>query len=125
MEWMHWKLNIAGYIAGQGGETREREVTQASQKRAVANNRRRLADRGMARYEVRGLEADKELVRKLAKRLAANDSDAQRLRAEVAERVAGGELRRGGIWAALRRSPAVGADLDLTREVVPERDADL
>jgi hypothetical protein len=31
---------------------------------------------------------------------------------------------RGGIWAALRRSPAVGADLDLTRETVPERDID-
>jgi hypothetical protein len=33
--------------------------------------------------------------------------------------------RRGGIWAALRRSPAVGANLDLTREIVPERDIDL
>jgi hypothetical protein len=29
------------------------------------------------------------------------------------------------IWDALRRSPAVGADLDLSREVVPERDIDL
>jgi hypothetical protein len=100
-------------------------VTQASQKRAVANYRRRLADRGMARYEVRGLEADKELVRRLAKRLAENDTGAQRLRAEVARGVAPGEPRRGGIWAALRRSPAVGADLDLTREIVAERNVDL
>lgn len=100
-------------------------MTQASQKRAVANNRRRLADRGMARYEVRGLEADKELVRKLAKRLAANDTDAQRLRAEVVRGVASGEPRRGSIWAALRRSPAVGTDLDLTREIVAERNPDL
>ena len=100
-------------------------MTQASQRRAVANNRRRLKDRGMARFEVRGLEADKELVRKLAKRLAADDADAQRLRAEMAGRVGSGEPRRGGIWAALRRSPAVGADLDLTREIVPERDVDL
>lgn len=96
-------------------------MMQASQKRAVANERRRLADRGMARYEVRGLETDKELVRELAKRLAANDADAQRLRAEVVQRIAGGGSRRGRIWAALRRSSAVGADLDLTREVVAER----
>ena len=79
----------------------------------------------MARFEVRGLEADKELVRKLAKRLAADDADAHRLRAEMAQRVGSGEPRRGGIWAALRWSPAVWADLDLTREIVPERDVDL
>jgi hypothetical protein len=97
-------------------------MTQASQKRAVANHRRRLADRGMARYEVRGLKADKELVRKLARRLAANDADAQRLRAEMAQWSASAEPRRGGVWAALRGSPAVGADLDLTREIVAERD---
>ena len=42
-------------------------MAQASQKRAVANHRRRLAERGISRYEVRGLEKDKELVRKLAK----------------------------------------------------------
>jgi hypothetical protein len=79
----------------------------------------------MARFEVRGLEADKELVRKLAKRLAADDADAHRLRAEMAQRVGSEKPRRGGIWAALRRSPAVGADLDLTREIVAERDVDL
>jgi hypothetical protein len=84
-----------------------------------------MAERGMARYEVRGLEADKELVRRLAKRLADNDTDAQRLRAEVARGVGTGEPRRGGIWAALRWSPAVGADLDLTREIVAERHFDL
>ncbi len=32
---------------------------------------------------------------------------------------------KGGILAALRRSPLVGADLDLTREITPGRDADL
>lgn len=98
---------------------------RASQKRAVANDRRRLKDRGMARYEVRGLETDKQLVRKLARRLAANDDDAQRLRAEVARQVASGEPRRGGIWAALRRSPLVGAGLNLEREIVRPRDVDL
>ena len=83
-------------------------MTQASQRRAVANNRRRLKDRGMARFEVRGLEADKELVRKLGKRLAADDADAQRLRAEMAQREnragvafglhCAGRRRSGRIW---------------------------
>ena len=100
-------------------------MAQASQQRAVANHRRRLAERGISRYEVRGLAKDKELVRKLAKRLAVDDANAMRLRTEVLKQVADEPPRRGGIWAALRRSPAVGADLDLTREIVPERDIDL
>jgi hypothetical protein len=59
----------------------------ASQNRAVANHRRRLTERGITRYEVRGLEQDKELVRKFANRLAANDPEAQRLRQQVADDV--------------------------------------
>ncbi|HLY45987.1 MAG TPA: hypothetical protein VKQ73_10445 [Stellaceae bacterium] len=97
----------------------------ASQKRAVANHRRRLTERGLARYEVRGLERDKELVRKFANRLATNDLEAERLRQEVAGSVFAKRLSGRQIWEALRRSPAVGADLDLTREIVPERDVDL
>ena len=100
-------------------------MAQASQRRAVANHRQRLAERGISRYEVRGLAKDKELVRKLAKRLSADDADAARLRAEIIKQVSDQPPTRGGIWAALRRSPAVGADLDLTRERVPERDVDL
>ena len=100
-------------------------MAQTSQRRAVANHRRRLAERGITRYEVRGLAKDKELVRKLAKRLAAEDTDAARLRTEVLKRISDRPPTRGGIWAALRRSPLVGADLNLEREVVPPRDVDL
>ena len=99
-------------------------MAQASQKRAVANHRRRLAERGITRYEVRGLAKDKDLVRKLAKRLAVDDANAARLRTQMLNQVADEPSRRGGIWAALR-SPLVGADLDLEREVVPPRDVDL
>ena len=98
---------------------------QASQRRATANHRRRLKARGISRYEVRGLEQDKELIRTLANRLAANDAEAVRLRREVSREVSGEVPRRGGIWEALRRSSAVGADLDLTRPTVSERDVDL
>lgn len=96
----------------------------ASQKRAVENHRSRLSERGLARYEVRGLAQDKELIREFAKRLAQDDPEAGHLRKRIANAIAA-EPRRGGIWAALRSSPAVGADLDLTREVVSERDVDL
>ena len=71
------------------------------------------------------MEKDKELVRKLAKRLAADDVEAARLRKEMLKQVSDKASRRGGIWEALRRSPAVGADLDLVREAIPERDIDL
>jgi hypothetical protein len=97
----------------------------ASQKRAVDSHRRRLIERGLGRYEVRGLVQDKELVRKFAKRLAANDEAALRLRAEVAQQVAKQPVRRGGILAALLRSPLVGSGINLEREVTPGRDLDL
>jgi hypothetical protein len=100
-------------------------MTQSSQRRAVANYRRRRAERGISRYEVRGLTKDKELLRGLAKRLTADDRVAARLRTELMKEVSDAPARRGSIWAALRRSPAVGAELDLSREVVPERDLDL
>jgi hypothetical protein len=65
-------------------------MAQISQRRAAANHHRRLTERGISRYEVRGLEKDKELVRKLAKRLAADDADAARLRVEVLTQVSDG-----------------------------------
>src|SRR6266436_66222 len=114
---------MTGYITGH--RLCRRKMVQASQKRAVANHRRRLVERGISRYEVRGLDKDKQLVRLLAKRLAVDDADAARLRAEMAKQVADQPPTRGGIWAALRRSPLVGADLNLEREVVPPRDIDL
>ncbi len=100
-------------------------MTKASQRRAIANYRRRLGERGMSRYEVRGLEADKELVRTVAKRLAAGDAAALRLRIELARKIAGESSQRGGILAALRRSPLVGADLHIKRPVSHGREIDL
>ena len=99
-------------------------MVRAARTRAVANYRSRLAARGIGRYEVRGLVQDKVLVRELAKRLAADTAEAARLRKELLTQISD-EPRRGGVWEALRRSAAVGADLDLSRETVAERDADL
>ena len=104
---------MAGYIAG---------CMNPSQKRAITTHRRRLGERGLARYEVRGLAKDKDLVRKLAKKLSANDADAGRLRAEVAQRVVSNPLSGKEIWEALRRSPLAGIDLKIEREFTSGRD---
>ena len=69
----------------------------------------------MARFEVLGRESDREFIRALARYLAEDGPEASRLRAAVGETMAGDPRRKGGILAALRRSPLVGADLDLTR----------
>ncbi len=86
-----------------------------SQKRAIKNYRSRLSERGMARFEVLGLVADRDLIRSLARRLAEDGPEASRLRAAVSRTIEGEPPRKGGILAALRRSPLVGADLDLSR----------
>lgn len=98
---------------------------KASQERAVANHRRRLRERGLARYEVRGLAQDKQLVRELARRLASNTEDAERLRAEITKEVCERPPRVGGIVQALLNSPLAGADLQIEHEIVPPRDVDL
>jgi len=86
-----------------------------AQKRALRNYRTRLGKRGMARFEVLGLDADRDLIRSLARRLAQDDPDAAQIRASVSRTIAGEPPRKGGILAALRRSPLVGADLNLAR----------
>ena len=96
-----------------------------SQQRALKNYRDRLAKRGMARFEVLGLESDRELIRSLAKRLAKNDSEAVRLRTTMRLNVQGEPPKKGGIVAALLRSPLVGSGLDIKRPHVPARKVDL
>jgi DNA repair protein RecO (recombination protein O) len=45
--------------------------------------------------------------------------------AAVARSTSGGPQGKGGILDTLRRSPLVGADVDVTRPITPDRDADL
>jgi transposase len=102
---------IPGYITGN----RRRSNVNSSQKRAIKNYRSRLSERGLARFEVLGLNADRDLIRSLARRLAEEGPEAKRLRATVSQTISGEPPKKGGILAALRRSPLVGADFDLTR----------
>ena len=97
----------------------------SSQKRAIQNYRTRLNERGLSRFEVLGRDADRDLIRSLARRLAEDSPDALRLRAAVSQTIAGEPPKKGGIVAALRRSPLVGADLDVTRPREGGRSVDI
>jgi hypothetical protein len=79
----------------------------------------------MARFEVLGLDTDRDLIRSLARRLAEDGLDAAQIRATVSRSIAGEPPRKGGILNALRRSPLVGADLDLARSHETGRKFDL
>jgi hypothetical protein len=98
-----------------------------SQRRAIEAYRERLASRGIARFEVHAPEQDRELLRTLARRLAAGGSDAANLRAWLTRTLEADPdiLTRGGIYRALRRSPLVGAELDLSRDYAVDREIDL
>jgi hypothetical protein len=95
-----------------------------SQTRALRNYRKRLKERGMARFEVLGLSTDRELIRSLARRLAENSPEATEIRASMRQ-VSKQPLKKGGILAALRSSPLVGADLNLARPRIDGRKVEL
>ena len=97
----------------------------SSQKRAVQNYRSRLGERGLARFEVLGRDADRDLIRSFARRLVEDTPEASELRATVSKSMAGEPTKLGGILAALRRSPLVSADLDFSRSTEEGRKVDL
>ena len=100
-------------------------MVDPSQKRAIKNYRKRLQKRGMARFEVLGLDGDRDLIRSLARRLAEGGPDASRLRAVVNQTISGEPARKGGILQALRRSPLVGADIAPVRRFEAGRKVEL
>jgi hypothetical protein len=97
----------------------------SSQTRAIQNYRSRLSDRGLARFEVLGRDADRDLIRMLARRLAENSPEAAKLRAAVNDTINGEPPKKGGILAALRRSPLVGANVEISRQREEGREIDL
>lgn len=100
-------------------------MNDTSQRRAIKNYRNRLVERGMARFEVLGRDSDRELIRSVAKRLAEDGPEAERLRAAVSQGLADQPPRKGGILEALRRSPLVGAYAAPGRPSEPGRKVDL
>jgi hypothetical protein len=64
---------------------------------------------------VTGRDADRDLLRTLALRLAEGGPDSDRLRAAVKQSIGGEPPSKGGILKALLASPLIGSELDLTR----------
>lgn len=101
-------------------------MTASAQAKATTSYRARMADRGVVRFELQALEADRELIRALARKLGEHGADAERLRQALKDAIETKQTgTRGNILAALRRSPLVGANLDLTRSRSPGRKLDL
>lgn len=100
-------------------------MDNTSQQRALRNYRARLGERGLVRFEVLGRDADRALVRTLARRLADNGPEAAALHATVSGAIVGEPSKKGGILAALRSSPLVSAGLDFTKNRHEGRDIDL
>lgn len=96
-----------------------------SQKRAIQNYRSRLGERGLARFEVLGLDGDKALLRETARRLAEGGAESARIRDVLTKTVSGAPPKKGGVYTWLRSSPLVGADLDLERVKGKVREIDL
>ena len=96
-----------------------------SQNRAIRSYRSRLRNQGVARFEVLGLETDRDLIRSLARRLIQNDPEAIQIREEVNRKIADEPAKKGGILAALRRSPLVGLDIEINRSRETGRKVDL
>ena len=100
-------------------------MSKSAQKRAIENYRSRLTKRGIVRFELQALETDRDLIRVLARKLSEEGPEAGNLRRTVQQAISGEPPKLGGILNALRRSPLVGADLDLTRPREEGREVDL
>ena len=100
-------------------------MTNTAQKRALKRYRKRLTERGMARFEVLGRITDRELIRSLARRLADRSPEVTQIRTTLRRAILDKPQRKGGILSALRRSPLVGADLEVTRSIADDRKAHL
>ena len=96
-------------------------MSGSAQKSAVNAYRERLARRGIARFEVLGRETDRDLIRSVAKRLANEGPEASALRDAIRRSIGANPAKKGGVLAALRRSPLVGADLAFERSRVEGR----
>ena len=97
-------------------------MSDSPQKRALKNYRKRLDQRGMTRFEVLARRTDRELIRSVARALSEDDVKANQIRQTLQQLAGAQPPSKGGILAALRRSPLVGADLELHRPMIPGRD---
>ncbi len=94
-----------------------------SQTKAVKNYRKRLRKRGLARFEVLGLDRDREMIRVLARKLAESTPEAEKMRASVRQGISEKPAGKVSILEVLRSWPLT--DLNLTRPFEEGRKIDL
>ena len=100
-------------------------MSNSAQKRAIDNHRSRLTKRGVVRFELQALDADRDLIRALARKLTEDGAKADRIRRAIQQAIAAEPPRKGGIVKALLASPLVGSELDLTRAREEGRKVDI
>jgi hypothetical protein len=100
-------------------------VSKSAQNRAVERYRSRLTRQGIVRFELQALESDRDLIRILARKLITEGPEGGTIRRTVQQAISGEPPKCGGILTALRRSPLVGANLDLLRSREEGRSVDL
>lgn len=100
-------------------------MSNSAQKRAIEKYRSRLTKQGIVRFELQALESDRALIRLLARKLITEGPEGGTIRRTVQQAISGEPPKCGGILTALRRSPLVGADLDLQRPRDEGRSVDL
>lgn len=100
-------------------------MSNDAQKRAIEKYRSRLTKQGIVRFELQALESDRDLIRILARKLIAEGPEGGTIRRALQQAISGEPPKCGGILTALRRSPLVGADLDLLRPRDDGRSVDL
>lgn len=108
-----------GYFSGN--ILREAKPIPTAQRKAVQNHRRRQQKRGLVRLEVQAAEADKILIRKVARLLRGDPARAAEIRKRLQQVI--GEERKPGLKALLTSVPLEG--IELTRHQDFGRDVDV
>jgi hypothetical protein len=98
-------------------------MTNDDPPQAVKDLQGGLSEQGLIRFEVVGLEQDRDLIRLLARRLSVEGDGATSLRLVLNSAISCDCTKKGNILAAFRNSPLVGAesDIDFARPVVRGR----
>jgi len=98
-------------------------MANTAQARAIENYRKRLRKRGLARFEVLGLETDRDLIKTVARKLAENAPESEEIRGFLKRSTSTEPRKKGGVLAALRDWPL--GELNLVRPFTEGRKIDL
>ena len=112
---------MPGYIS----DPTEAGIVSPSQKRVLDNYRLRLRIKGMSRFDVLGRDADRSMIRAVARKLAEDGPDAERLRVSLSRVIDADPSGKGGVLKAFRQSPLVGSGIIFERDQADRRDLEL